>query len=58
MIQDTGCGIGGPARHISTFTGVKITGITINEYQVNRATLITRQAKLSHMVIFEKVRGW
>jgi sterol 24-C-methyltransferase len=32
---DVGCGVGGPMRNIAVFTGAKIEGITINEYQVN-----------------------
>ncbi|KAI6371867.1 Delta(24)-sterol C-methyltransferase [Pyricularia grisea] len=37
-VLDVGCGVGGPARQIAKFTGANITGITINEYQVERAT--------------------
>ncbi|TLD09552.1 hypothetical protein PspLS_11839 [Pyricularia sp. CBS 133598] len=37
-VLDIGCGVGGPARQIAKFTGANITGITINEYQVERAT--------------------
>lgn len=32
---DVGCGVGGPMRNISIFSGARITGITINQYQVN-----------------------
>jgi sterol 24-C-methyltransferase len=35
-VLDVGCGIGGPMRNIAKFTGTKITGITLNEYQVCR----------------------
>jgi 24-methylenesterol C-methyltransferase len=34
---DVGCGVGGPMRTIAAVSGGKVTGITINEYQVNRA---------------------
>lgn len=34
-LLDVGCGVGGPMRNISIFTGCKIEGITINQYQVN-----------------------
>lgn len=34
-VLDVGCGVGGPMRNISVFTGCKIEGITINQYQVN-----------------------
>lgn len=32
---DVGCGVGGPMRNIAVFTGSKIDGVTINQYQVN-----------------------
>lgn len=36
-ILDVGCGIAGPARNISRFLqGTKVTGITLNPYQVQR----------------------
>jgi 24-methylenesterol C-methyltransferase len=34
---DVGCGVGGPMRTIAATSGAHVTGITINEYQVNRA---------------------
>lgn len=34
-VLDVGCGIGGPMRNIARFSGADITGITINQYQVN-----------------------
>lgn len=42
-VLDVGCGVGGPAREIAKFTGAYITGITINEYQVQRATRYAEQ---------------
>lgn len=39
-ILDCGCGIGGPMRNISKFTGADITGITLNQYQVDRGNEI------------------
>ncbi len=38
-ILDCGCGVGGPMRTIAAVSGSHVTGITINEYQVQRATL-------------------
>merc|ERR1712000_13262 len=32
---DVGCGVGGPMRNIAVFSGASVTGITINNYQVN-----------------------
>ena len=40
-VLDMGCGIGGPLRGIVRATGAKVTGVTINEYQVERAREIT-----------------
>jgi len=33
---DVGCGVGGPMRTIASTSGAEVTGITINDYQVNR----------------------
>lgn len=46
-VLDVGCGVGGPAREIAKFTGAYITGITINEYQVQRATRYAEQDGLT-----------
>eukprot|EP00197_Chlamydomonas_leiostraca_P006353 CAMPEP_0202865196 /NCGR_PEP_ID=MMETSP1391-20130828/5325_1 /ASSEMBLY_ACC=CAM_ASM_000867 /TAXON_ID=1034604 /ORGANISM="Chlamydomonas leiostraca, Strain SAG 11-49" /LENGTH=380 /DNA_ID=CAMNT_0049545001 /DNA_START=23 /DNA_END=1165 /DNA_ORIENTATION=+ len=37
-ILDVGCGVGGPMRTIASVSGSHVVGITINEYQVQRAT--------------------
>lgn len=42
-VLDIGCGIGGPMRCISRFADVAITGITINEYQVNVGNRYNRE---------------
>ena len=34
---DVGCGVGGPMRTIASTSGAEVTGITINQYQVQRA---------------------
>jgi len=34
-VLDVGCGVGGPMRNISQFTSANVTGVTINEFQVN-----------------------
>uniref|UniRef100_A0A7S3QZT3 Methyltransferase n=1 Tax=Dunaliella tertiolecta TaxID=3047 RepID=A0A7S3QZT3_DUNTE len=36
-ILDCGCGVGGPMRTISAVSGAHVVGITINDYQVQRA---------------------
>ncbi|PRW05872.1 24-methylenesterol C-methyltransferase 2 [Chlorella sorokiniana] len=35
---DVGCGVGGPMRTVAAVSGGNVVGITINEYQVQRAT--------------------
>ena len=40
-ILDVGCGIGGPMRNIARFLECKVTGITLNPYQVDRGNEIT-----------------
>jgi len=42
VVLDIGCGIGGPMRNIAQFTGSKIVGVTINEYQVQRGNEINK----------------
>lgn len=42
-VADLGMGVGGPLRSIAKFSGAHITGVTINDYQVRRANLITKQ---------------
>ena len=36
QVLDVGCGIGGPLKAICRFTNQNITGITLNQYQVDR----------------------
>ena len=38
--QDCGCGVGGPAREIASFTGAKVIGINNNAYQVGPKCII------------------
>jgi len=51
-VLDVGCGVGGPAREIAKFTGCNITGITINEYQVQRATRYAQRDGLADQLQF------
>jgi sterol 24-C-methyltransferase len=41
-VLDLGMGVGGPLREIAMFSGAHITGVTINAYQVHRATQLTK----------------
>ncbi|KAL6779888.1 SMT1 [Auxenochlorella protothecoides x Auxenochlorella symbiontica] len=52
---DVGCGVGGPMRTIATSSGANITGITINEYQVKRATYHNKNLGVSKQC--QAVRG-
>ncbi|GAA0187528.1 hypothetical protein Leryth_004415 [Lithospermum erythrorhizon] len=45
-ILDAGCGVGGPMRAIAAHSGANVVGITINEYQVNRARIHNKKAGL------------
>lgn len=40
-LLDVGCGVGGPYRNIAKFTGADVTGITLNEYQVQRGNRLS-----------------
>lgn len=54
-VLDVGSGVGGPARSIHGHTKATITGITINEFQIDRARYHTKKANMSDKVDF--VRG-
>lgn len=41
-VLDVGCGIGGPMRNICKFTGADVTGLTLNQYQVDRGNELCR----------------
>ncbi|KAJ1492073.1 S-adenosyl-L-methionine-dependent methyltransferase, partial [Baffinella frigidus] len=45
-VVDVGCGIGGPMRNITRFTGWDVTGITVNEYQVRRGNQMVTEEGL------------
>mmetsp|Transcript_1939 Transcript_1939/g.2169 ORF Transcript_1939/g.2169 Transcript_1939/m.2169 type:complete len:371 (-) Transcript_1939:301-1413(-) len=46
-VIDAGCGVGGPARNIAKFTGAHVTGVTINQFQVNRGNDLCKQEGLA-----------
>jgi sterol 24-C-methyltransferase len=39
-VLDLGCGVGGPLRRIAYLTGAHVTGVTISQYQIQRAKSI------------------
>lgn len=53
-VIDVGCGVGGPARNIARFSGADITGVTICDYQVARATAKTERDQLQDQVRFRQ----
>jgi 24-methylenesterol C-methyltransferase len=54
-ILDVGCGVGGPMRAIAAHSRAKVVGITINDYQVNRARTHNKKAGLDSLC--EVVQG-
>ena len=52
---DVGCGVGGPMRTVAATSGGHVTGITINEYQVQRAAYHNAKQGLDKQC--EAVRG-
>jgi len=52
---DCGCGVGGPMRTIASVSGAHITGITINQYQVDRANHHNQNLGIAPLT--EVVRG-
>ncbi|CAN6463906.1 unnamed protein product [Victoria cruziana] len=48
-IIDVGCGVGGPMRAIAAHSGANVVGITINEYQVERAKTHNKKARLDSL---------
>ncbi len=53
-VLDVGCGVGGPAREIARFEDIHITGVNINDYQIQRASLAARRAGMSDQLKFVK----
>jgi sterol 24-C-methyltransferase len=39
-VLDLGCGVGGPLRRIAYLTGAHVSGVTISQYQIQRAKSI------------------
>ena len=53
-VLDVGCGVGGPAREIASFTDANVVGVNNNEFQVHRARRYTKYAGLDKQVSFVK----
>jgi len=54
LCLDLGCGVGGPARTISLFSGAHIHGLNNNQYQINRCKKLAEAAGLSRQTDFTK----
>ncbi|CAJ2507916.1 Uu.00g091020.m01.CDS01 [Anthostomella pinea] len=52
QVLDVGCGVGGPAREMVTFTGCRVTGLNISEYQLKHARAYGERNGLSHRLDF------
>ena len=52
VAADLGCGIGGPLMEIARYSGANIVGVNSNEYQLQRARKLTKEAGLSHLSDF------
>lgn len=53
-VLDVGCGIGGPLREISIFSGASVTGLNNNEYQITRGKVLNRRSRLLDSCSFLK----
>ncbi|KZP33763.1 hypothetical protein FIBSPDRAFT_915884 [Athelia psychrophila] len=53
-VLDVGCGVGGPAREIATFSDSTIIGLNNNDFQIQRARKYTKAAGLEKTVSFAK----
>jgi len=54
-VLDAGCGVGGPARAIATYSQANVVALTLNDYQVKRGSSHTKKQGLDHLV--EHVQG-
>lgn len=53
-VLDAGCGIGGSAVWLAKNIGCRVTGISLNEKQVNNAREFSTKEKVDHLVAFEQ----
>ena len=53
-VLDVGCGVGGPAREISRFTGCNIVGLNNSDYQIQRANHVAKVEKMDDKLSFMK----
>lgn len=53
-VLDVGCGVGGPAREIASFTGARVVGFNNSDYQIDRAIHYGEKRGLSEQVTYVK----
>lgn len=53
-VLDVGCGVGGPARCIARFSEAHVVGLNNNDYQIGRAKILTKEARLDHLLTYLK----
>lgn len=53
-VLDIGCGTGGPARRIARVTGAAVTGVSLSEWQVQRAGELAVKEDLAGLNRFER----
>ncbi len=49
-VLDAGCGVMGPARNIATYSGAHVTGISINQHQINRCNELNSETDIPHLL--------
>ncbi|MYA49628.1 MAG: methyltransferase domain-containing protein [Chloroflexi bacterium] len=52
-VIDVGCGVGGPMRRVVREAGVRVTGVNINELQLEMAKRLNTESGVDHMVDYE-----
>lgn len=53
QVLDAGCGVGGSAIYLARQFGCHVTGITLSQRQVARATEYARKAGVDHLTLFK-----
>jgi len=51
---DVGCGVGGPMRNIARFSGSRVTGANISDYQIKVGNKQCKDAHLEHLCLLTK----
>ncbi|KAF2446587.1 putative tocopherol O-methyltransferase [Karstenula rhodostoma CBS 690.94] len=49
-VLDVGCGVGGPAREIAALAGCRVTGLNLNEHQLEKSEKLIRDEGMHNQV--------